>query len=140
MKIDLRALLFCLLYLFSNSTLAESRVAFEGTPKFRVIATPEGVDEVVLDEKYAKQKRVIIIEKEGKFYWASRENKLMAKTESGSYITYIAVDGTGYVRTSTPWLYELKLKLTPEEQALEVDYLEHLVQMFDTYTFYGDKD
>lgn len=118
----------------------EGRVVFQGTPKLRAIVTPAGAEATPLDDKYASQKRVLIIEKNGKFYWASRENKVMLRTESGSYITYAAADGAGYVRTFTPAMSEMKSKLPPEMKAGEVDYVEQLIQQFDVIIFFGDKD
>lgn len=132
-----------LCFLAGLSTMAaaeEARVVFQGTPKLRAIVTPTGAEAVPLDEKYASQKRVIITEKNSKYYWASRENKVMFRKESGSYITYVSADGAGYVRTLTPGMSEMKSKLPPEMKAGEVDYLEQLVQQFDTITFFGDKD
>lgn len=132
----------CFLACVAAAVAAEDqdRVVFLGTPKLRAIVTPTGAEQVPLDEKYARQKGVIIIERNGKYYWASRENKLLFRTESGSYITYVSADGAGYVRTFTPAMSEMKKKLPPEMKAGEVDYVEHLVQQFDTITFFGDKD
>ncbi|MEK6263144.1 MAG: hypothetical protein AABP62_31590 [Planctomycetota bacterium] len=41
----------------------------------------------------------VISEIDGKFYWASRENVLMRRVESGAFITYVAANAAGYVRT-----------------------------------------
>ncbi len=136
-----RIVFLCLLLFASSASLAEeARVVFEGTPTYRTITSPETTERVRLDPKYALRKRLIITQRNGKYYWASRENGLLVRTESGSYITYIAADGTGYVRTSSPEMYALKKKLPPEAQVQEVDYMEHLVSMFDSIVFYGNKD
>lgn len=35
----------------------------------------------------------------GRFYWATRDNIEVEKVRSGIFITYFALNGTGYVRT-----------------------------------------
>ena len=36
------------------------------------------------------------------YYWASRENNKMVRIESGAFITYLAANGSGYVRVIQP--------------------------------------
>src|SRR5262245_17350453 len=36
------------------------------------------------------------------YYWASRENVPMVRIESGAFITFVAVNGSGYVRMIDP--------------------------------------
>ena len=40
------------------------------------------------------------------YYWASRENvQLVSIDTGGAFITFLAVNGAGYVRVVKPWLY-----------------------------------
>jgi hypothetical protein len=40
----------------------------------------------------------VISEIGGNYYWVTRENKEMFRRTSGTFVTYAAVDGSGYVR------------------------------------------
>ena len=90
-------------------------------------------------ETFARSKAVdfacIISEIGGKYYWATRENKEMVRSTSGSFTTYSAVDGSGYVRVLDPDLKELAALMSDTEA--KFDYVEHLLIGLRTVTYFG---
>ena len=119
------------------STAAE--VVFYGQPVKKITTTYESSDAQLLIPSRAREYAVTITSEEGRFFWASRENKPLERTESGTYITYHAMDGSGYVRIYQPIMYEMMSQLPPEQRAREIGYVEHLVYQFGSITYYGDK-
>lgn len=70
------------------------------------------------------------------YYWASRENTpLVAIDGGGAYVTYIAANGSGYVRVLKPSFKEAAALVSETDQAY--DYIEHLLVGMRTVTYYG---
>jgi hypothetical protein len=57
--------------------------------------------------------------------------------QSGFYVTYLAVNGAGYVRTLAPEARNLFKQMPAEEQAKQFLYFEHLVHQMGSITYYG---
>lgn len=57
------------------------------------------------------------------YYWTSRESTPLFPHESGAFINFTSVGGSGYV------------KISIEDKSCL--YMEHLPQAFETYTYWG---
>ncbi len=77
----------------------------------------------------------VINENTGKYYWATRGNKEMFRLSSGAFITYVAVDGSGYVRVIDPSAKQAAELMSPTEA--KFDYVEHLLLGLRSVTYYG---
>jgi hypothetical protein len=86
----------------SSLCVGQAETVFSGIPSTKV--SEAGLDRVVtqLDRKNAVNLACVISEIGGKYYWATRENKQLVRTESGAFITFVAVNGSGYVRFINP--------------------------------------
>ena len=108
-----------------GQTNAQSRTVFSGIPVIKV--SEGGVER--LPENLVRDKAVnlacVISEIGGKYYWASRENKEMVRRSSGAFVTYFAVDGSGYVRVVDPTAKAAASLMSPTEA--KFDYIEHLL-------------
>ena len=60
------------------------------------------------------------------YYWASRENAEMVRLESGAFVTYVALNGSGYVRVVNPTLKSVAALMSQTEG--KFDYVEHLLK------------
>lgn len=69
------------------------------------------------------------------YYWASRENTEMVRLEGGAFITYLAVNGSGYVRVIAPDMKQAAALMS--ETAAKFDYVEHLLIGLKSVTYYG---
>jgi len=77
----------------------------------------------------------VISEIGGKYYWASRENKPLVLIRGGAFNTYIAADGSGYIRVTIP---EMKKTVDAMGGAeADFDYVEHLLIGLSSVTYYG---
>ena len=88
--------------LLPSMGFAQARTVFAGIPSVKI--SEEGVER--LPENLSRDQAVnlgCVISRIGDdYYWASRENTALVRIESGAFITFLAVDGSGYVRTVAP--------------------------------------
>ena len=78
-----------------------------------------------LDDKQSKEFVCIISRRDGKYYWTSRNNIEVTRIESGPFITFSAMNGSGYVRYT---------QAVPDSP---IDYMEHLIDKLFTITYWG---
>mgnify|MGYP001076629685 CR=1 FL=1 len=89
-------------------------------------------------ERPLQQNDDVLITKQGDtYYWSSRNNKPMFRTEAGIYVTYVATDGSGYVRTIGDDYRKQFLATLPDEQLGGFTYVEHLIFELKTLIVYG---
>ena len=114
-------------------------VEFEGFPNLRLMIANDGkfhVSSNVMESDDRKEHGVRIVERGGRYYWASREMTEVSKTVSGVFTTYMALNGSGYVRTGFDGLEELANVFRDEERPT-VLYTEHLLNGFTSITYVG---
>ena len=113
----------------------QATTVFSGVPSTKV--SEAGLDRIVqhLERKDASNLVCTISEIDGKYYWATRENKQLVRTESGAFITFVAVNGSGYVRFINPKLKKAASLMSNTEA--KYDYVEHLVIGLSTVTYWG---
>jgi hypothetical protein len=119
--------------------VAQDRVVFEGLPIKKVESSFLQTAEAALTSDEAFEYQVRIVERNGVYYWASRGMRRLVRSEAGSYITFHAVDGSGYVRVGTPLLLDLRDQLPPAERRQEIGYVEHMPVQFGSITYYGNR-
>ncbi len=73
-----------------------------------------------------------------KYFWASRDNVELGKVDSGAYITFMALNGSGYVRIVKPEGKPAASLMSPSEY--HYDYVEHLLIGLRSVTYYGKSD
>jgi hypothetical protein len=118
---------------------AKETVIFTGIPEIKI--SEGGINRVPenLTKEIAINYKCTITKIEDKYYWTSRENIELIPISSGTFITYWAVNGAGYVRIIKP---EMKKEVNqlgalagdPEEK---FDYVEHLLLGLKSVTYYG---
>jgi hypothetical protein len=125
--------------LVSQLVFAQESVVFEGLPLKTVESSFLATLARELNDDESFQYQVRIAERNGRYYWASRGMKELIRSESGAYITYHAVDGSGYVRVGGSALLELRERLPEEQRRQEIGYVEHLLTQFASVTYYGNR-
>lgn len=105
---------------------AQSAVTvFKGTPSTKVSeGGVERLPEAVPREK-AVNVQAVVSQIGDSYYWASRENTELIRFDSGGYITFIAVNGSGYIRVLKSEARSVAALLNPTEAAF--DYVEHVL-------------
>ena len=79
-------------------------VVFEGRPLRKAESSFEETVTANLTAEESFEYSVRIVQRQGKYYWASRDMRELTRHEGGAYITFIAVDGAGYVRIGIPMM------------------------------------
>ena len=127
----MRALTFLLVSLFVYSVACgEETIVFSGYPMSKVESSSESTEQLSMTEKQLTEYRVLIVKRNGKYYWASRENKEMLYFQSGIAHWFIAPT-SGYVKIIDPSL------LPGGEEANGYIYMEHLTLLVATITYWG---
>jgi hypothetical protein len=125
-------LFFCVCTNFCYS----QSVIFTGAPSVKV--TEGGVERNSenLVQARAKDAICVIMEIEGKFFWASRDNKQLVKIDTGgAFLIFLAADGSGYIRVIKKDLKEAASLMSATERTF--DYVEHLLLGLRSVTYYG---
>lgn len=131
-----RVILTTLLFLITGAPVfGEELIIFTGVPEIKI--SEGGVTRV--PETLAKDKAIkykcTITKMDDKYYWTSRENVELVPIASGAFITFVAINGSGYVRLVKPEMKELAaIAGDPEEK---FDYVEHLLLGLRSVTYYG---
>lgn len=121
--------LFLVIFLFvvmsfnhSNGQSA-STVIINGFPIKKVMSDIEGTESVTVPEKERLSYRLLIIKKDRKYVWASRENKNLIFSQNGAFYDFVEPNGRGYIRVSIA-----------DGKCL---YMEHLTLEFKNITYWG---
>ncbi len=126
-------LLFAICF-FTNICKAQP-FSFTGLPSVKV--TESGIERNAEKIEPSKALSVACVVKEidGKFFWETRGNKPLVKIDSGAFVIFLAVDGSGYVRLIKPSLKDAASTMSATERTY--DYMEHLLLGLRTITYYG---
>jgi hypothetical protein len=118
-----------------NIASAQATSVFAGVPNVKI--SEGGVERVVdtLQRSQAVNLPCVISQIGDRYYWASRENKEMVANQSGAFITFIAIDGSGYVRVLIPEMKSAAALMYPSAESF--DYVEHLLTGLNSVTYYG---
>lgn len=119
---------------FTPPSFAQARTVFTGLPAQKI--SESGLDRRVdpVPRDATVNLRCVVSEIGGKFYWASRDNKELIRLRSGAFTTFVAVDGSGYIRIIDPAQRPL---LTMSATEAKFDYVEHLLFGLRSVTYHG---
>ena len=131
MHIILMGLFFCCFTYFCNA----QSIAFRGIPSVKIVEA--GLERAVekIEQSKALSVSCIVREVDGKFVWETRGNKQLLKADVGAFITFSAVDGSGYIRVLKPMPKEMMSLMSTTEQ--NFDYTEHMLLGLRSITYYG---
>ena len=123
--------------IFLCSSICNAQVlSFVGIPAVRI--SEGGVERFAEKLEQSKSMELVCVIKEidGKFIWASRENKPLVKIDNGgAFLIFLAVDGSGYIRQIKPNFKNAASLMSSTEKSF--DYIEHLLLGLRTVTYYG---
>lgn len=133
---------FCTL-IVAALTVAASATASEQTPetifrgrpalKVTVAATEQRSEKVA--GKDVPNLACVISKIGDKFYWASRENRLLTASRSGAFLVFVAEGGSGYIKVIIPDMKDAASLLGDTEA--KYDYVEHITQGLASVSYYG---
>ncbi|MBF0121687.1 MAG: hypothetical protein HQK79_22885 [Desulfobacterales bacterium] len=132
----MKKIIFLLVLSFStNSAFAQETIVFTGIPEIKISEggierTPEN-----LSSDRALGYKCTITKIDGKYFWTTRENIELINISSGAYITFMALNGSGYVRIINPEMKSAVSIMGGTEK--KFDYIEHLLIGLKSVTYYG---
>jgi hypothetical protein len=114
---------------------AQAKPVFKGRPSVKI--SEGGVERV--PEQITRDRAVnlecIVSQIGDSYYWASRESIELVAIESGAFITFVAVNGAGYIKMVKPEMKAAASLAGPTEK--QFDYVEHLTLGLRSVTYYG---
>ena len=109
---------------------------FRGVPKIRVNEQGVSRQSQSIPRTTATNFAVVISQIGDQFYWASRENTLLVRVDGGgAYVTFVAANGSGYIRVIKPESKSAAALL--DGAGATYDYVEHLLLGLTSVTYYG---
>ena len=117
---------------------AQAVTVFKGVPTVKI--SEGGIERLpeTLPRERADNLACVISKIGDDYYWASRENTRMVRIESVGFITYVAANGSGYVRVIQPGMKQVAA-LMGETEA-KFDYVEHMLIGLKSVTYYGQDE
>jgi hypothetical protein len=114
---------------------AQATTVFRGRPAVKI--SEGGIERVpeVISRENAINLECVSSKIGDDYYWATRENVPMVAIESGAFITYVAANGAGYVKTIKPGMKKVAALLGQTEE--KFDYTEHITAGLKTVTYSG---
>ncbi|MBL4582555.1 MAG: hypothetical protein JKY29_12120 [Gammaproteobacteria bacterium] len=120
--------------LFSPLHISAQEIVVFGIPN-KVIAMDQFGNRKELPS--SPEDSVKITKIENNYYWENRNNTPMTRTESTIYITYTAIDGSGYVTIVNDTARELFLAQPSGNVIGRYTYVEHIISGLTSRTIYG---
>lgn len=121
-----------------TEAMGQATTVFKGRPIYGVEEFGYTRKAGEIDSAKASMAEVVISQIGEKYYWASRENRELTKISGGnppgSLVTYLAIDGSGYVRVAGP-VYTQAMKTKIPDYNL--DYTEHMTIGLGSFTYFG---
>jgi hypothetical protein len=121
-----------------SDVAAQADTAFAGRPSAIAMDSAIGRRVDKLDGVDAARNNCVITLSGGRYFWASRGNIELTRIQGKStdpFVTFLAVDGSGYV-TVVKSVYQSTMKLLQKELA-DYDYVEHVAHGLRSATYYG---
>ena len=138
MRLGTRLLIAISLIVPYNYVYAQSAtVVFRGTPSTKISegGTERRIEK--LDAIRSKAAECVIAKQDENYVWVSRANIRLARVEAGSFVTYVALNGAGYIRTIASQSKSAASMMSQTEATY--DYVEHATLGLRSVTYYGNR-
>lgn len=116
----------------------EETVEFTGIPVVRIDTSGDASSPNRLTKNKANEAILKIVRVGDQYLWRSRGDILMNKVSGGAFLTYIAENGSGYVRIINPALKSALCEPGKETLDCKYSYVEHLTALLSSVTYYGN--
>ena len=127
----MRKILALLLIATAPFAFADESIVFVGTPASRVIASDEDAKRETLEGKEAVDMQLVIVKRDGKYYWRSREDRELLHFAAGAMHFFIAP--SGYIKI----MDTSSIAALLDEKPPRYMYFEIVSQLLTTLTYHG---
>ena len=133
----LKRIIVTLLSFYTCTLYAQEAVIFHGIPSKRIERTADFSRSEIITGIESQSSAVRITKVGDKYFWASRDGIELQHYTDGIYVTYFAVDGSGYIRTLSDTVRNVYQKQSDDTQVGQAMYVEHVIIGLESITFYG---
>lgn len=116
-------IVLCLL--LAIGTTADARMVFYGVPSIRVTSTMEDDEREDMTGSAADDNFIQVDERDGQYYWTSRDDRPLELTRSGVYWCFVNVASGSYLKVE---VFDGKMR-----------YMEHVHRFLGTITYFGEE-
>lgn len=124
-----------IILLFLSPLYAQEELVFTGIPTIKISEGGTSRTPEKLSKSKAIEYKCTITKMDNKYYWTTRENVELIPIAGGAFITFLASNGSGYIRIVDPELKDAVSIMGETEE--KFDYVEHLLLGLKTITYYG---
>ena len=121
-----------LVAILASPAIAET-VVINATPTAKVASGPDETERLVLAEADREKSRLVILKRDGRYLWASRENRELSYQLSGAFHYFIDPAGGGYVKVFDSHMLPASLR----DPGPRYRYMEHVTLWLGTITYWG---
>jgi len=132
-----KALLTCLILVLAIPSSAKDAIFFTGMPQIHIQENGITRKAEPLSPENAEKLKCVITKKDDQYFWTSRDNIQLIPVPYGVFITFMAVDGSGYVRITGIEMTEENPEGPAKEPEEKYNYSEHQLMGLKSVTFYG---
>jgi hypothetical protein len=119
-----------------SDAVADSGVILDLLPTSRVTSNEAFTKRDVLTPKERAELRITIVQHDGRYYWASRQNRELIHVSSGLVHYFISLEGSGTVK-----LFDMQpLMDDPQAKSPRWAIVEQIGFMTTTITYWGETD
>ena len=122
--------------LLYSSVYAQPLTVFKGRPSVKISEGGSSCTPEILEPSKAANLVCVISKIGDEYFWDSRGNTPLSAVENGAFVTYVAPNGSGYVRVIKGDLKQAASLMSDTEN--HFDYVEHLVIGLRSVTYYGE--
>jgi hypothetical protein len=135
----LRNLLIFIAVCFASFNAQAVEVIFEGIPRVKMEIREGFTSSLALSLEQILESSVRISGDGENYFWVSRGDVPLIKTESEGFVTYVAVTGAGYIRVMSRTMREAYERLPVVERAkLGYRYMGHLTHRMGAVVYFGE--
>lgn len=132
----MKKLLFIAILLLHSSAFAQSPLTvLNGQPSVKISEGGSSRTIEKIEHSNAVNLSCVISKIGNDYFWASRENTPLVPVENRAFITFLAANGSGYIRVIKNDLKQAASLMSKTEK--EFDYVEHLIIGLRSVTYYG---
>ena len=118
-------------FFVENVAFASETIVLNGVPTIRSDDTIEKCIRKKLSEREQFEARVIIVKKNGKYIWKTRQDRILEYNKSGVFHSFIDKRGGGCIKV-------LSVPVGPNKNKWL--YLETMTHTLDVYNYWGISD
>jgi len=113
---------------------AEDGLVLSAVPTAKVESSSDRTERFSLAPAQAQEFAVVIVKRNGRYFWASRENRELLHSRSGVFDLFIEPGGSGYIKV-------LDQRALPDFLRVPgpaIQYLEQMTLGLATLTYWGE--